>query len=111
MVTHECFKALGDPVRQAIVDLLSQEPLNVSELVVHFEISRPAVSRHLRVLRETGLVSESKKGRERFYSVEGELLEAASEWLREAASGQGVEAEVRVEPPASSEAEAEWRQW
>lgn len=62
------FNALGDPTRQHLVRHLSYyPPLSVGELTLRTELSRPAVSHHLRVLREAGLVVESKQGTKRYY--------------------------------------------
>jgi DNA-binding transcriptional ArsR family regulator len=57
--------ALADPVRREILVLLSTQPRNVSDITGHFDVSRPAVSRHLRVLREAGIVVAEDRGRER----------------------------------------------
>jgi DNA-binding transcriptional ArsR family regulator len=115
MVTYGYFKSFSDPVRRSILGLLSREPMNVTHLVEHFEVSRPAVSRHLRVLREDGLVSEVKMGRERLYSVEREVLEEAAEWLSALAAGPGevesAEPEARLTRSRPKEEALEWRQW
>lgn len=114
MVTYKCFKSLSDPVRREIVGFLSREALNVTHLAERFEVSRPAISRHLRVLREAGLVSEIKQGRERTYFLETEVLEDAADWLSALASG--AEAEDWT-PTTTSRAESakkdgdQWRQW
>ena len=58
------FAALADETRCALVDLLRERPRPVHELAAAFAISRPAISRHLRVLKEAGLISEERDGRE-----------------------------------------------
>lgn len=113
MVTYECFKGIADPVRHAILGLLSEESLNVSRLAAHFEISRPAVSRHLRVLRESGLVLEARVGRERTYSLDEPMLEAAAKWLQAIAAGDHgtPRRQASRQPSPSREDGADWRQW
>src|SRR6266513_1105594 len=66
--------ALGDPTRQAIFDRLSDGPRPVGELAAELPVSRPAVSQHLRVLKEAGLVTERKEGTRRIYGVEPKAI-------------------------------------
>ncbi|MCH6160031.1 ArsR/SmtB family transcription factor [Streptomyces marispadix] len=78
--------ALADPVRREILVLLSTRPRNVGDITGHFAVSRPAVSRHLRVLREAGLVVAEDRGRERIYRLEPEPLMELRQWLEQFAS-------------------------
>lgn len=78
----ETFAALAHPVRRHILDLLVEGERPVRTLAEPFAMSRPAVSQHLRVLLDAGLVAERRAGRERFYSLEPERLHDAQEWLR-----------------------------
>jgi DNA-binding transcriptional ArsR family regulator len=66
--------ALGDPTRQLIVDALSREPLAVGELARALPISRPAVSQHLKVLKDVGLVLDRQEGTRRLYRVDPDAL-------------------------------------
>jgi DNA-binding transcriptional ArsR family regulator len=66
---EEAFAALGDATRRAIFEQLREGPRSVGELAGPLPVSRPAVSQHLRVLREAGLVSDRKEGTRRLYSV------------------------------------------
>jgi DNA-binding transcriptional ArsR family regulator len=75
------FEALADPTRRTIVELLAQGERSAGELAAEFETSRPAVSRHLRVLREHGLVSAREHGRRRLYALEPAPLAELDEWL------------------------------
>ena len=80
------FAALTDPTRRAIVRLLSEGPRRAGELHAQFDVSKPAISRHLRVLRENGLVDERRiadDGRARMYVLRAEPLQQASGWLDE----------------------------
>ena len=78
----DVFTAIAHPVRREILDQLSQREYSVRELASRFEISRPAISQHLAVLLEAGLVSHQPNGRENIYSLEGERLEEIAVWLR-----------------------------
>jgi DNA-binding transcriptional ArsR family regulator len=73
--------AIADPVRRQIMSLLNERSLGAGAIAAHFEISRPAVSRHLRVLRECGLVVDQRRGRERLYELEPAPLAALDTWL------------------------------
>lgn len=75
------FEALADPTRRTIVELLAEGERSAGELAAEFETSRPAVSRHLRVLREHGLVSAREHGRRRLYALEPAPLADLDEWL------------------------------
>ncbi|MCB1247715.1 MAG: winged helix-turn-helix transcriptional regulator [Acidimicrobiia bacterium] len=75
------FSALGDPVRRSIVQSLLDRPATVGEIADPFEMSRPAVSKHLRVLREAGIVESRAIGRQNWYSVRPDALDEASHWL------------------------------
>ncbi|MFC0011415.1 ArsR/SmtB family transcription factor [Devosia nitrariae] len=73
--------ALGDPIRCRIVELLALGAMPVHALAECFTVSRPAVSRHLRVLREAGIVREEKTGRENLYALRREQLSPTLEWI------------------------------
>ncbi len=75
------FEALGDPNRRAIVELLGSGGRSVGELADALPISRPAVSRHLRLLKEAGLVVEEPRGTRRIYRLHGEGVEAVRGYL------------------------------
>jgi DNA-binding transcriptional ArsR family regulator len=75
------FEALGDPNRRAIVELLSTEGRSVQELADALPISRPAVSRHLRLLKEAGLVVEEPLGTRRIYRLQDQGIEAVQAYL------------------------------
>lgn len=77
------FEALSDPNRRAIVELLRAGPRPVGELAEELPISRPAVSRHLRVLREAGLVAEESQGTRNIYRLHDQGLDALQAYLRE----------------------------
>jgi DNA-binding transcriptional ArsR family regulator len=74
-------EALSDPIRRQIVELLADGERNAGEIAGHFAVSRPAVSRHLRVLREHGLVQARQHGQQRVYSLDPAPLAELDEWL------------------------------
>lgn len=75
------FEALGDPHRRAIVELLSNNPRSVQEIADELPISRPAVSRHLRLLKEAGLVSQESQGNRNLYTLDQLGVEALQAYL------------------------------
>nr|WP_221382164.1 metalloregulator ArsR/SmtB family transcription factor [Actinoplanes polyasparticus] len=73
--------AIADPVRRQILEVLRAGPLPARRIAERFPISRPAVSRHLRVLRESGLVRDTAEGRERVYRLDPSPLTEVKSWL------------------------------
>jgi DNA-binding transcriptional ArsR family regulator len=78
---RDVFQALADPTRRAILTLLQQGSQPVGSIARGFPISRPAISRHLRILREAELVSEVKVGRNRLYELNAAPLRSVDDWL------------------------------
>ena len=78
---RDVFQAIADPVRREIIDILSESELSVNEVAERFEISRPAISKHLKILDECGIVTISKRGRERFCYVNHQNLIPAFLWV------------------------------
>lgn len=74
-------QALGDQNRRTVLDILRQHPAGVTELAEALPIARPGVSRHLRVLREAGLVEVRQEAQRRIYSLRAEALMEVDEWL------------------------------
>ena len=75
------FEALADPTRRRIVELLADGERSAGEIASQFDTSRPGVSRHLRVLREHGLVRARGEGQRRLYSLDAAPLEELDAWL------------------------------
>jgi len=75
------FDALGDPTRRAIFERLAKRPLPVGELAATLPVTRPAVSQHLRILKDAGLVSETSIGTRRIYRIDPRGIGAIREWL------------------------------
>ena len=78
---HDVFQAIADPTRRRLLKLLVDEELPVTVISNYFPMSRTAVSKHLRVLAEAGLVKERKVGRETRYRLEAEPLLELKRWL------------------------------
>lgn len=81
-VQGDVFAAIAHPVRRQILDRLAVGEESVSQLAEPFGMSRPAVSQHLRVLRDAGLVAEERHGRERHYRLQPERLYEVHAWMR-----------------------------
>src|SRR5689334_4098941 len=77
----DVYRAIADPTRRAILDRLRAGPAPVNALAAGFSLSRPAVSKHLRILRASRLVKEQKIGRERLYRLQPAPLQSAIGWL------------------------------
>lgn len=75
------FSALADPTRRAVLDLLRAGPLPAGAIARRFPVSRPAISKHLRLLRRTCLVKENREGRLRLYRLNPEPLKAVDSWI------------------------------
>src|SRR5450631_1068626 len=77
------FQALADPTRRAVLDLLRRGSQPAGQIASAFPISRPAISKHLRLLRRAHLVSERREGRHRVYQLNPEPLKAVDTWLEQ----------------------------
>ena len=78
---RDVFQAIADPNRRAILGLLAQQRLTLNGVAENFRISRPAVSRHIKILKECGLVVVIPQGRERYCEVRFDKLNEVSDWL------------------------------
>jgi DNA-binding transcriptional ArsR family regulator len=86
-LAHDTYRAISAPSRRLILDLLQEDERSVGDLVDHVAMSQPAVSQHLRILQEAGLVRSRKSGRTRIYQLNAEPLRELYDWRRFA---QGV---------------------
>ncbi|HSL30766.1 MAG TPA: metalloregulator ArsR/SmtB family transcription factor, partial [Anaerolineales bacterium] len=80
---RDVFQAIADPKRRAIIGLLAHQKLSLNRVAEHFDISRPAVSRHIKILAECGLVVVRQHGRERYCEVRLEKLDEVSDWVEQ----------------------------
>ena len=81
MAEPDVFAAIASPVRRDLLRLLRSGPAPVNALAAHFEMARPSVSEHLKVLRDAGLVVEARRGRQRLYQLDARPLRDVSDWL------------------------------
>jgi DNA-binding transcriptional ArsR family regulator len=80
-MTTDVFGAIANPIRRELLGALRGGPQPVNVLAARFDRGRPAISEHLAVLREAGLVVEEPRGRERYYHLRPEALRTVREWL------------------------------
>jgi DNA-binding transcriptional ArsR family regulator len=78
---RDVFQAIADPNRRAILSLLSGQRMTLNGVAENFRISRPAVSRHIRILKECGLVVVIPQGRERYVEVKFDRLNEVTDWI------------------------------
>jgi len=78
---RDVFQAIADPTRRQIINLIAKQSLNLNAIAENFEISRPAISQHIRVLTECGIVVIRKQGRERYCEAKLETLSEVSNWV------------------------------
>jgi DNA-binding transcriptional ArsR family regulator len=83
---RDVFQAIADPNRRAIIGLLANQKLTVNAVAEHFSISRPAISRHIKILKECGLVVVRRQGRERYCEVRLDKLSEVAEWVEKSRS-------------------------
>src|SRR5689334_7023820 len=80
---RDVFQAIADPTRRAILGMLSQRELNLNGVAEQFNVSRPAISKHIKILTQCGLVSIRQEGRERYCKAELAELHEVSEWVEQ----------------------------
>jgi DNA-binding transcriptional ArsR family regulator len=78
---RDVFQAIADPTRRDIISLVARKPLNLNAIADNFNVSRPAVSQHIKILKECGLVIVKKIGRERFCEARLEQLTEVADWM------------------------------
>ena len=80
-MVNDPFRALSHPIRRAIVENLTAGPATVADATAGFGVSKPAISKHLKVLEETGVIARSVEGRTHRLSLELDVLGEAAEWM------------------------------
>lgn len=78
---RDVFHAIADPTRREIIGLIAEKPLNLNAIAENFDISRSAISQHVKILSECGLVFISQKGRERYCEAKIEKLNEVTDWV------------------------------
>jgi DNA-binding transcriptional ArsR family regulator len=80
---RDIFQAIADPTRRAIIVLIALQAMTPNAIAEHFDTTRQAVSKHLRILTECELVKQEQKGREIYYSLEIKKLKEIDKWLEQ----------------------------
>ncbi|KZS41116.1 ArsR family transcriptional regulator [Aquimarina aggregata] len=80
---RDVFQAIADPLRRDIISLLAKQPMTINAVAKKFEVSRPAVSKHLKILKECGIITINQDGRERFCQIEPKNLIPAFLWIEQ----------------------------
>ncbi len=80
---RDVFQAIADPVRRDIIALLAEETLSVNAIAEKFDISRPAISKHLKILNECGIIDYNQIGRERLCLIQPQKLIPAFLWIKQ----------------------------
>ncbi len=78
---RDVFQAIADPTRRDIIQMLCQRPLNLKSVASHFDLSRPAISKHVRILSECGVIVIKNKGRERYCYADLSKLKEVDKWV------------------------------
>lgn len=81
MTDQMVFRAISDPTRRSIMALLAGKEQSLNEIVANYQMTRPAVTKHLKILQEGGLISVRAQGRARLHRLQPEALKTVSEWL------------------------------
>ncbi len=80
---RDVFQAIADPVRREIIELLSKEELTVNAVAERFDVSRPAISKHLKILEECGIITTRQEGRQRYCMISPKNLIPAFLWIEQ----------------------------
>jgi DNA-binding transcriptional ArsR family regulator len=80
-MARDIFQAIADPTRREIIHLVSNQSLNLNAVAGKFNISRPAISKHIKILTECGLITIRQKGRERYCEAKLDKLNEVSDWI------------------------------
>ena len=80
---RDVFQAIADPTRREIIALVAGKPKNLNAIAENFQVSRPAISQHIKILVECGLITINQQGRERFCEARLNQLSEVSDWIEE----------------------------
>jgi DNA-binding transcriptional ArsR family regulator len=78
---RDVFQAIADPTRREIIHLIARKPLPLNSIAENFEVSRPAISKHIKILTECGIVTIHTRGRERYCEARLQKLSEVSQWV------------------------------
>ncbi|KXU43810.1 MAG: winged helix-turn-helix transcriptional regulator [Coprobacillus cateniformis] len=77
----DAFKALSDPTRRKILELLQEKPLNAGEIADYFQITKPSISHHLSILKNSGLIIDERQGQNIVYSIDMTVFQDMMKWF------------------------------
>lgn len=80
---RDVFQAIADPTRREIINLVAHRSLNLNSVAENFDVSRPAISKHIKILAECGLIEIRQQGRERYCEAKLEKLNEVSDWVEQ----------------------------
>lgn len=80
---RDVFQAIADPTRREILNMIAHQSLNLNTVAGNFDISRPAISKHIKILTECGLITIKQQGRERYCEAQLQKLNEVSEWIEQ----------------------------
>ncbi|MES1225156.1 MAG: metalloregulator ArsR/SmtB family transcription factor [Bacteroidota bacterium] len=80
---RDVFQAIADPTRRAIISMIATQSLNLNAVAGNFDVSRPAISKHIKILTECGLIEIKQQGRERFCEAKLQKLSEVSDWVEQ----------------------------
>lgn len=80
---RDVFQAIADPTRRKIISMVARQPLNLNAVAENFDVSRPAISKHIKILTECGLITIKQQGRERYCEAKLDKLNEVSDWVEQ----------------------------
>ena len=80
---RDVFQAIADPTRRAIINMIANQPMNLNTVAEQFDVSRPAISKHIKILTQCGLITINQRGRERYCEAKLQKLNEVSEWVEQ----------------------------
>ena len=83
VMRRDVFVAIADPTRRKIIGMVAKQPLNLNAVAEKFDISRPAISKHIKILTECGLITINQQGRERYCAANLKSLNQVSKWVEQ----------------------------
>jgi len=80
---RDVFQAIADPTRHQIIELIAEKKMNLNTITDNFNISRPAISQHIKILNECGIIEIEQIGRERYCKIQPKNLKIAADWIKQ----------------------------
>ena len=80
---RDVFQAIADPTRRSIINMIAHESMNLNSVAENFDVSRPAISKHIKILTECGLIVIKQQGRERYCEAKLDKLNEVSDWVEQ----------------------------